>query len=104
MHAHLGLEDEMVVTLNGIELPVLVQPGQAKGTVSLALGYGRTEAGKVGDNLGVNAFRWVKFLDGVRSYTIETGEPGEELQNLSHRADPDPAYHGGQAHCQGDHP
>ena len=40
----------------GVELPVLVQPGQANGTVSIAVGYGRQKAGKVGDNIGANAF------------------------------------------------
>lgn len=37
-----------------IELPVLVQPGQAAGTVSIALGYGRTMSGKAGDGVGAN--------------------------------------------------
>ena len=37
-------------------VPVLIQPGQANGTVGLAYGYGRTNAGKVGDGVGVNAF------------------------------------------------
>lgn len=69
--AELGLEDERVVTIDGIEVPVLIQPGQAKGTVSLALGYGRTKAGKVGDNLGVNAYKWVAGMDGFRTYTNE---------------------------------
>ncbi len=64
-----GLVDEMVVRVDGIEVPVLVQPGQARGTVSLALGYGRTKSGKVGENLGVNGFRWVVFRDGNRDYT-----------------------------------
>ena len=35
-------------------LPILIQPGQAPGTVGIALGYGRTAAGKVGNNRGVN--------------------------------------------------
>jgi molybdopterin-containing oxidoreductase family iron-sulfur binding subunit len=65
----LGLEDEKVVSMDGIELPVLIQPGQAKGTVSLALGYGRTKAGKVGDHLGINAYQWVVGMDGFRAYT-----------------------------------
>ncbi len=64
-----GLEDEMVVKIDGVEIPVLIQPGQAKGTVSMALGYGRTLAGKVGDNVGVNGFRWVVYRDGHRDYT-----------------------------------
>ena len=37
-------------------VPVLIQPGQANGTVGLAYGYGRTNAGKAGDGVGVNAF------------------------------------------------
>ena len=37
-------------------VPVLIQPGQADETVGLAYGYGRTNAGKVGDGVGVNAF------------------------------------------------
>ena len=66
----LGLEDEMVVALKGIEIPVLIQPGQARGSVSLALGYGRSKAGKVGSGLGTSGFQWVKFIDGTRSYTL----------------------------------
>ncbi|MEA2600333.1 MAG: hypothetical protein QOF89_1325 [Acidobacteriota bacterium] len=55
-----GLEDGDVVALRGpggsLELPVQVQPGQPRGAVSVALGYGRTRAGKVGDGVGANAF------------------------------------------------
>ena len=66
----LGLENYMVsnggingalVTLecNGVTMenvPVMVQPGQAVGTVGLALGYGRTASGKCGDGVGINAY------------------------------------------------
>lgn len=38
------------------EVPVLPQPGQAPGTLGIALGYGRTKAGKVADGVGVNAY------------------------------------------------
>jgi len=69
--ASMGLEDEMVVTMNGIEVPVLIQPGQAPGSMSVALGYGRTRAGKVGSKLGINAFQWVEFVDGNRSYILD---------------------------------
>ena len=37
-------------------VPVLIQPGQAIGTLGLALGYGRTASGKVGNGVGVNAY------------------------------------------------
>ncbi|RZJ58024.1 MAG: 4Fe-4S dicluster domain-containing protein [Hymenobacter sp.] len=50
--------DVLSVTANGItiDLPVLIQPGQAEGSVSIAVGYGRTMAGKVGDKVGENAY------------------------------------------------
>ena len=55
-----GWEDGDVVKIdaNGysISIPVLSQPGQAQGTVSVAVVYGRTIAGPVGDNVGKNAF------------------------------------------------
>jgi MoCo/4Fe-4S cofactor protein with predicted Tat translocation signal len=56
----LGLEqgDIAKVTLGkgeGIELPVLIQPGQAHETVAIAIGYGRTAAGKAG-NGGKNVY------------------------------------------------
>lgn len=46
------------VVVNGVtlKLPVYAQPGQAYGTIGVALGYGRTKAGKCGNNVGVNAF------------------------------------------------
>lgn len=50
-----ALKQEDVVTINKkIELPVLIQPGQAEGTIGIAIGYGRSSAGKVGNNLGKN--------------------------------------------------
>lgn len=62
-------------TLNNV--PALIQPGQANGTASLALGYGRTAAGKVGgsktlgfDSVGVNAFSLVSMMKGNRTYTV----------------------------------
>jgi len=47
-----------VTTRNGvtIELPALVQPGQARNTVAIAIGYGRTHAGPVANNVGANAY------------------------------------------------
>ena len=63
-----GWKDEMVVVLNNQELPVIIQPGQAKGTVSMALGYGRKRAGKVGEKVGVNGFPLVTSRNGHRNY------------------------------------
>ena len=51
----LKLGDNVLIN-NLFELPVLIQPGQADNTVSIALGYGRTSAGKVADQVGKNAY------------------------------------------------
>ncbi len=70
--AETGLENGDVViissTLEQIELPVLLQQGQAYGTISVPLGYGRTRAGKVGNNVGKNAFRFCKIKNGNIHY------------------------------------
>jgi Fe-S-cluster-containing dehydrogenase component/anaerobic selenocysteine-containing dehydrogenase len=50
------------------ELPAHVQPGQAPRTVSIALGYGRERAGRVGRGVGVNVFPLVTAADGRRAY------------------------------------
>ncbi len=48
----LGVEHEQFVSITSgssvVELPVFVLPGQAPGSIGLALGYGRTAAGLVG--------------------------------------------------------
>jgi len=58
------------LTVNGqsITVPVMIQPGQAAGTVGLAVGYGRTLAGKVGSNVGVNAYPFAGQIDGQYVY------------------------------------
>ncbi len=60
-------------TLNNV--PAMVQPGQANETVGLALGYGRTAAGKVGgskekgfDAVGVSAWPLISSKNGGRSW------------------------------------
>jgi len=48
--------DVLTVTLGGksVELPCIIVPGHADGSVRLALGYGRTHAGRVGGKLGTD--------------------------------------------------
>ena len=65
----LELKDEDLVEVLGMEIPVLVQAGQARETVSLALGYGRKVAGKVADGRGINAYRFVPAESRPRKYT-----------------------------------
>ncbi len=52
------LKIEDVVKVNGVEMPILVQAGQPKGTAAIAIGYGRTASGKAGNNVGVNTFQF----------------------------------------------
>jgi molybdopterin-containing oxidoreductase family iron-sulfur binding subunit len=56
----LGVDKGDVVRLTyrdrSLELPIYVLPGQSDDTVAVALGYGRTAAGRVGNGVGVNAY------------------------------------------------
>lgn len=66
----LGLEETDLVEVKGnngyaIVLPVLFQPGQAVGTVSIAVGYGRTQAGKAGNEAGKNAYPLASLNNGT---------------------------------------
>ena len=44
-------------------VPVLISPGQAQSTVGMAIGYGRTRAGKAGDNVGFNAYPFLNVKE-----------------------------------------
>ncbi len=48
--------DVLTLTLGGktVKVPTIVAPGQAEGSVKLALGYGRTHAGRVGGKVGTD--------------------------------------------------
>ncbi|MFD2553733.1 TAT-variant-translocated molybdopterin oxidoreductase [Sphingobacterium tabacisoli] len=63
----LGENGKVKVEANGysLELPVVLQPGQAMGTVSVALGYGRTHVGKAGNNVGYNAYPFATLVNGT---------------------------------------
>ncbi len=83
-----GLEqgDVLSITINGAEakLPVVVQPGQKAGTISVALGYGRTKAGQLAGGLneehkvnaegiaaiGSDVYDFVATTNGTLNYSI----------------------------------
>lgn len=81
--------DKVNITANGVtikDVPVLIQPGQADGSLGLALGYGKLYSGTVA-NTGVNAYA---LFDGnntvISNVKIEkTGDmhefAGIQLQN-----------------------
>jgi molybdopterin-containing oxidoreductase family iron-sulfur binding subunit len=69
-----------------VRMPVWVMPGTADDTVVVHFGYGRTNAGRVGNNIGVNAFPlrtssapW--FDGGVEVSRAGGGEPLASTQN-----------------------
>lgn len=78
------------ISLNNV--PVIIQPGQANGTIAIAVGYGRTAAGKVGgskekgfDSLGHNAYPFVSTVSGNRSFVVSGVEitKGDEKYTLA---------------------
>lgn len=63
-----------ITTADGLKLenvPVIVQPGQAVGTIGLALGYGRKAALKEEMQVGINAYSIYKDFNDVQSVTLE---------------------------------
>jgi molybdopterin-containing oxidoreductase family iron-sulfur binding subunit len=53
-------QDELIELSAGdakIEAPVFFMPGMAEGVIGIALGYGRTAAGHVGNGVGCNAYK-----------------------------------------------
>ncbi|MBC3541512.1 TAT-variant-translocated molybdopterin oxidoreductase [Rufibacter sediminis] len=75
----LELEQNDVVRVaakgKSIELPVLIQPGQAADTIAIAIGYGRTHAGQAANNVGANVYPLVSVagdgLQFVNTVTLE---------------------------------
>ncbi|WP_445733718.1 TAT-variant-translocated molybdopterin oxidoreductase [Mariniflexile sp.] len=61
------------ITVNGtsITVPVIIQPGQAKGSVGLSFGYGRTAGLKEEMQTGVNAYTVYHGFNSVQNVTIE---------------------------------
>jgi MoCo/4Fe-4S cofactor protein with predicted Tat translocation signal len=55
------------------KVATLVQPGQAYGTMGLAIGYGRIKAGKVANGVGVNAYPLVQVANGISNFNITSG-------------------------------
>jgi Fe-S-cluster-containing dehydrogenase component len=72
----------------GVEmiLPVQVQPGMHKDTVAIALGYGRTGAGKVGNGVGKNSYELAGFQDGsllLSGLSVEFEKTGKKYKLAS---------------------
>ena len=61
-----------IISLDGtdIKVPVMIQPGQAQGTVGLSLGYGRNRGVKEVMMTGVNGYKFFKNFKSVQSIKI----------------------------------
>ena len=63
-----------------IKVPVIIQPGQAKGTVGLAFGYGKTIGVKDEMKVGVNAFNFYNRFNKVQEIKID---PIDEMHEFA---------------------
>ncbi len=65
----LGIKTGDLINIkDGLILPAFIQPGQAEGTISVALGYGHTNSGPVCNNVGVNLYPHIGINKGMRVY------------------------------------
>ncbi len=69
------------VTANGkdVVVPVIIQPGQAKGSVGLALGYGKSHGLKEEMVVGVNAYALYQNLNAVQNVSVSAAEGTHEF-------------------------
>ncbi len=69
----LGLSENDVVELVAgdvrAEIPVHIQPGMHPQTVSVAVGYGRSKVGKVGNGAGVDVYPFVQIVNGTLAFS-----------------------------------
>jgi molybdopterin-containing oxidoreductase family iron-sulfur binding subunit len=90
----LGITDGDVLTLTlggrSVDVPCIVAPGQAEGSVKVALGYGRTHAGRVGGKVGtdvapvggnVNLIRTSEAPFLAAGLSVTSHGPGKRLAN-----------------------
>ena len=71
-----------ITTADGVKLenvPVIVQPGQAVGTVGLALGYGKKASLKEEMQVGLNAYSLYKGFNNVQSVTLTKADGDHEF-------------------------
>jgi len=64
---------------NQLKVPVLIQPGQANGTVGLAYGYGKTEGMKDVMKVGVNAYTFYNNFSKTQTISISKAKGDHEF-------------------------
>lgn len=74
---------EVAVNSKKITIPAHIQPGLHDGVVAIAVGYGRTAAGKVGNGIGVDAYPLVAVKNEKAVYSGQN----VELKKIGKRYD-----------------
>ena len=69
------------VTVNGVtvKVPVIIQPGQARGTMGMSFGYGRSEGLKAEMQTGVNAYPFYTNFNTVQNAKVELTDGKHEF-------------------------
>ncbi|MFL0354134.1 TAT-variant-translocated molybdopterin oxidoreductase [Xanthomarina sp. GH4-25] len=73
------------VTVNGTTIenvPVIIQPGQAKGSVGLSFGYGRTTGLKNEMKTGVNAYKLYHNFNNVQDVSVSAAQGMHEFASV----------------------
>ena len=70
-----------IITVNGnsIKAPVMIQPGQARGSVGLSFGYGRTKGVKDEMKVGTNAYKLYENFNNVQQISIKPTDGKHEF-------------------------
>ncbi|UOB19009.1 TAT-variant-translocated molybdopterin oxidoreductase [Abyssalbus ytuae] len=73
-----------IETVDGVsvKVPVIIQPGQAKGSAGLAFGYGRKAGLKPEMQTGINAYQLYKDFNNIQSVTISQASGEHEFACL----------------------
>ncbi len=78
-----GIETGDMIMLGSVEIPALVQPGQAYNVISIHLNYGRKVSGKVAEDVGVNVYPF-QIMNGENvqyfNYIEEPRKTGKKIQ------------------------
>ena len=62
-----------------LKVPIIIQPGQANGSVGLSFGYGKKEAVKKEMKVGVNAFELYKDFNSIQNVDIKVVNGNHEF-------------------------
>lgn len=83
---------EVKVGEQTVKLPAFIQPGLHDDVLAVAIGYGRSGAGKVADGVGVNVYSLVSYgktgaiYSGLKAEIKKTGAHQDVVQTQEHHA------------------